>query len=711
MQRDDPYRSGPDVTARRGGAPRLIDWTGERCVPWAPDVQVVYEHLHRYFWAAEMVSGRRVLDLGSGEGFGSAILEEQAESVVGIDADERTVEHSRLNYAAPGLSFSVGDAADLSVYADGSFDVVVAFEVIEHVAAQEQVLAEIDRVLSEDGLLIMSTPDRRAYSDATGQGNPNPFHVRELTLTEFRDLISERLPHVELWAQRTITGSHIGSLTHPASGDPSGASLDFFIERVGDDWKRTPDVSPLYLIAVASRAPFETPARFSTLADPGVELLRKVERDAAEAIHRLTAEHERAALRIAELARARRAGGSASREKALRVYAEDLAADLADARSELRAREENIAVLGDRIAALEAEQRRVAGSVSMQVVQRTSGAFYAVVGRRRWWLARCRRRCASAGGCSPGAAPNPRLRRPGLRTCAGGTEIRLPVFDQPEASLIIPCHARADLTLGALETIKANTMPVPYEVIIVDDDADPETKRLLERVSGAKVITNRTNLGYIRSMNRAAALARGRWLVLCNNDIGVSPGWLEALIRCGDSAPDIGIVTPRYIYPDESLNEAGGIVWRDGTGWNYGRGENPDRPRYTYRREVDYGSAAALLVRADFWRRAGRIRRALHADVLRGRRPLLRRPGTGAAGDVRTRVGRRPPRGGDGGNRHCRRPKAPSGGEPAEVRREVARAARCRPLPPRCGTGARGGAEAHRTERADRRLPRPDARP
>ena len=85
---------------------------------------------------------------------------------------------------------------------------------------------------------------------------------------------------------------------------------------------------------------------------------------------------------IAELARAHRAGGSTSREKALRVYAEDLAADLADARSELRAREEDMAVLGERIAALEAEQRRVAGSVSMQVVQRTSAAFYAVVGRR-----------------------------------------------------------------------------------------------------------------------------------------------------------------------------------------------------------------------------------------------------------------------------------------------------------------------------------------
>ncbi len=86
---------------RHAAAPRLIDWTGERCVPWAPDVQVVYEHFHRYMWAANAVSGRKVLDLGSGEGFGSAILAGSAAEVVGVDIDARTVEHSRLNYGGP----------------------------------------------------------------------------------------------------------------------------------------------------------------------------------------------------------------------------------------------------------------------------------------------------------------------------------------------------------------------------------------------------------------------------------------------------------------------------------------------------------------------------------------------------------------------------------------------------------------------------------
>src|SRR5437868_6118044 len=128
-------------SARRSGAPRLIEWTGERCVPWAPDVRVVYEHLHRYAWAANLVKGRRVLDLASGEGFGAAILVEQADSVLGIELDPQTVAHSRLNYGGEKLEFEVGDALDLSRFESGSFGAVVAFEMIEHVEDQERVLA------------------------------------------------------------------------------------------------------------------------------------------------------------------------------------------------------------------------------------------------------------------------------------------------------------------------------------------------------------------------------------------------------------------------------------------------------------------------------------------------------------------------------------------------------------------------------------------
>jgi GT2 family glycosyltransferase len=171
--------------------------------------------------------------------------------------------------------------------------------------------------------------------------------------------------------------------------------------------------------------------------------------------------------------------------------------------------------------------------------------------------------------------------------------------------LIIPLYAHAELTRACLSAIRDNTTRVSYEVVLVDDAADEETKRLLEGVRGARIVRNEQNLGYLRSMNRGASFARGRWLVLCNNDTEVRSGWLSAMLDCAESADDVGVVTPKFLYPDGSLNEAGGIVWRDGTGVNYGRGDRPDRFQYEYRRETDYGSAAALMVSAELWKATG----------------------------------------------------------------------------------------------------------
>jgi SAM-dependent methyltransferase len=252
---------------RRAGAPRLIEWTGERLVPWARDAQTVYEHFHRYLWAQPLVAGRRVLDLGSGEGFGSALLADRAASVTGVDIDALTVEHSRANYAGASLVFTVASATDLSAFADSSFDAVVAFEMIEHVTDQERVLAEIARVLAPDGLVIMSTPERRAYSE--DRGFVNPFHERELTRDEFVALLGSRFSEVALFSQRPVTGSRIEALSGPAAA----GHLSLPIERAGDDWQQAAPPPPFYLVAVASEAALPEIVGESTLFDYGTEVL------------------------------------------------------------------------------------------------------------------------------------------------------------------------------------------------------------------------------------------------------------------------------------------------------------------------------------------------------------------------------------------------------------------------------------------------------
>ena len=187
---------------------------------------MIYEHFHRYLFASRLVGGRDVLDLASGEGFGAALLAGAARSVVGIDIDERTVEHSRLNYAVDNLQFEVGDARDLSRFEPGSFGAVVAFELIEHMAEHDQLLGAIDRVLAADGMLIISSPNKQAYTDE--RDFQNPYHVHELTLEELLALLKGRFTNVSAWAQRTIGGSLLSPLEQPA---PASNELQRFLYR------------------------------------------------------------------------------------------------------------------------------------------------------------------------------------------------------------------------------------------------------------------------------------------------------------------------------------------------------------------------------------------------------------------------------------------------------------------------------------------------
>jgi O-antigen biosynthesis protein len=604
---------------RRAGAPRLIEWTGERCVPWAPDVQVVYEHMHRYLWAAQAVAGKRVLDLGSGEGFGAAILADAASEVVGVDIDERTVEHARLNWSSPSISFEVASALDLSAFEPGSFDAVVAFEIIEHLSDQSRMLAEIARVLADDGLLIISTPDRRIYSEASGQ--ENPFHEHELTHEEFSSLLTSKFANTAVWGQRTITGSHLGALDREPTAAPALQS-DFFIERAGEEWRIAGEPAALYLVAMASNAALPDVPASSTLGDCGLELLRAREREAGDAANALVAQREEA------LARAGEAWGELERREA--EMAEDaLARDtrLKQRESELIQRDEQIGYQQDELlqtrarigemeegllnlhAQLDSAQRftrQVEASVTWQVFQKLRGRLFHTVGESSFavralrltlrFAGRLMRKRSAAVGTEGGGEPSPR---------PTGEPIHLPEFTDPQVSLIIPLYSGAGLTRRCLETIRDHTHEVAFEVVLVDDTADPETKGLLGLVRGAQILRNEQNEGYLRSVNRGAASARGEWLVLCNNDIEATPGWLENLLLAAAAKDRVGVVAPKFIAPDGLLSEAGGILWRDGTGVNYGRGDEPSRPKYEYTREVDYGSAAALLVRRELWQEVG----------------------------------------------------------------------------------------------------------
>ena len=180
-----------------------------------------------------------------------------------------------------------------------------------------------------------------------------------------------------------------------------------------------------------------------------------------------------------------------------------------------------------------------------------------------------------------------------------------PVEEAPEVSIIIPVYNQIHYTYVCLVSILEHTKDVSYEVIIADDVSTDATRDLDQYAAGLVICRNETNQGFLRNCNHAAACARGRYLMFLNNDTQVTEGWLSSLVNLIRSDDSIGMVGSKLVYPDGRLQEAGGIIWSDGSGWNYGRLDNPDKPEYNYVKDVDYISGAAILLPRKLWERIG----------------------------------------------------------------------------------------------------------
>jgi GT2 family glycosyltransferase len=156
-----------------------------------------------------------------------------------------------------------------------------------------------------------------------------------------------------------------------------------------------------------------------------------------------------------------------------------------------------------------------------------------------------------------------------------------------------------------LKSIARRESRVSYEVVVVDNASSDETKKNLSEINNLMVVRNEENMGFIKACNQGAGKARGEYLLFLNNDTQVMPGWLDAIVSILDSDPSVGAVGSKLLYPDGSLQEAGGIIWRDASGWNYGRGDNPEKPEYNFLRDVDYCSGACLAIRKSIFNELG----------------------------------------------------------------------------------------------------------
>jgi GT2 family glycosyltransferase/glycosyltransferase involved in cell wall biosynthesis len=182
--------------------------------------------------------------------------------------------------------------------------------------------------------------------------------------------------------------------------------------------------------------------------------------------------------------------------------------------------------------------------------------------------------------------------------------LTFPSYEAPLVSIVIPTFNKAEYLYQCLESILAHTQ-VPFEVVVVDDCSADRTPELVARLDNVRGVRNETNLEFIRTSNRGARLAAGPYLLFLNNDVTVTPQWLSTLLATIERYPQCGAVQGKLIRPDGTLQEAGTIIWRDGSALGYGRDDDPFRPEYSYVREVDYCSAACLLVRAELFHALG----------------------------------------------------------------------------------------------------------
>jgi GT2 family glycosyltransferase/SAM-dependent methyltransferase/glycosyltransferase involved in cell wall biosynthesis len=481
-----------------------LTFTGERFLASLDSPEIAYEHWHRYQLATRLLQGKEVLDIACGEGYGSALLAGAAASVVGVDLSEEAVAHARAAYPLPNLTFRRGPADAIPIEGAARFDAIVSFETIEHLPAvvQAEFLREARRLLRPGGLLLVSTPDKRVYSDEAGYRNE--YHLREFQLEEFRDFLGTAFGHVSFLVQRVFCGSVIWS-----PEQPERLGSRFQLEHSAQGFRpseRSPEGR--YLIALCSDR--ELPrAEGSLLVDLQDRWFRESEGKADQATRAL----ER-------------------REAQLRSD-------------------------GERIARLEAELAR-----------------------------------RSAGGEGGGAVQV-------ARAAAGA-------LGHPPVSIVIPVWNKVEYTQRCLEKIIENTPPELYEVVVVDNASTDATPDLLAQLEGdTKVIRNAKNEGFVIACNQGAAASTGKYVLFLNNDTTPQPGWLEALVATAEGDARVGAVGSKLVYPDGNLQEAGGIVFSDASGWNFGKGDDPLAPEYNQPCEVDYCSGASLMVRRDLFERLG----------------------------------------------------------------------------------------------------------
>ena len=197
----------------------MAEFTGERVIPGQVETDLWNEHFSRYAFASTFAAGKRVLDMGCGSGYGSAELARTAEFVTGVDVSADAVDYAAAHYTLPNLAFAQ-HSCTLLPFPDSSFELITAFEVIEHLNNWRDLITEACRLLTPMGTFVVSTPNKLYYADQRKQAGPNPFHEHEFEFAEFKAALAEYFPHVDMLLQNR-TEAFVYAAADAPSIDPA----------------------------------------------------------------------------------------------------------------------------------------------------------------------------------------------------------------------------------------------------------------------------------------------------------------------------------------------------------------------------------------------------------------------------------------------------------------------------------------------------------
>ncbi len=587
-----------------------MDPSGERFWPESADPydETAAEHLQRYHSVLELVRGKAVIDAGSGEGYGTHLLAGTSACIFGVDASAEAVRHASLRYLQPNLRFIAGLIEALP-FRDAAFDVVVAFEVIEHVVEglQTAFLREARRVLRADGVLVISTPNKAVYTDAANQ--LNPFHKREFHIGEFEEFLKDVFPRVALFGQ----GWHLSSVIEKAPVSKL-ASV-----RLAD----SKEFSPKYLVAVCgatesvdaadiSSVLIDRRGRFETLSGRILKLQEEVSEKNSWAAA-LQSERDSLERRVVELQEEVRQRNSWA--LGLERELDGVRQRVVELQNEVEDRNAWALSINAELESTRAELERTRSELDS--IRQSD--FYKLA--TRYWRLRdsllpygSRRRRLMHGlfallkpaKVKPQEAPTKAdALKPRPPAAKEYPRIEFPECAEPRVSIIIPAFNQWDFTYRCLQSVRRTTDGLACEVILADDGSTDETARADEFLGGVRWLRDGVNRGFLRNCNHAAEAARGEYLYFLNNDAELKPGAVQSLAALLDSDETIGIAGSKLVYPDGRLQEAGGILWKDASGWNYGRGQDPMLPSFNYVKDVDYVSGASLMIRRKLWEEIG----------------------------------------------------------------------------------------------------------